>query len=122
MCLLADVDSYEKTEIQVVFSATELSGNIPEDKHPNLLTLTRAAHLQGTHGDNNIFCGILATYPPVPPPPPPSLLPPPLLLERLGTRLQGIQNRTVYMHCSYTINLQALNAGMVFTEIISLFF
>ena len=26
---------------------TELSGNIPEDKHPNLLTLTRAAHLQG---------------------------------------------------------------------------
>ena len=26
---------------------TELSGNIPEEKHPNLLTLTRAAHLQG---------------------------------------------------------------------------
>ena len=25
---------------------TELSSDIPEDKHPNLLTLTRAAHLQ----------------------------------------------------------------------------
>ena len=28
---------------------TEITGNIPAEKHPNLLTLTKAAHLQGAH-------------------------------------------------------------------------
>ena len=32
----------------VLFGAVELSSNIPAEKYPALLTLTKAAHLQGT--------------------------------------------------------------------------
>ena len=33
----------------------EISSNVPEDKHPNLLTLTKAAHLQGTMEATTVY-------------------------------------------------------------------
>ena len=66
---------------------TEISNNVPSDKHPNLLTLTKAAHIQGEWGYAWLCCPYLCSLPslPLPPPPPPHLTSLPGFLSGLAT-------------------------------------